>query len=131
MTIPLPHLTNSYNVTQTEWDALVDAINNLYGTVMNIGGSVGAAAINSNIGGQLSSGSTSANGRVTVTHGLGWQPDVVIPAMAGSVPPGPYGAYIISPTPTVFTVQFYVLATGAAAASGQSVSFYWAAFKGI
>lgn len=118
----LSYVANGTDADPAQYNGIVDEIQNIDATVMSQGGTVNGATLARNVGWRQSSGTTSANGRITVTHGLGFTPRI-IPVMAGGG--GPYGVYVVSPTSTQFTLQFYGLASGAAAASGQAVTVNW------
>lgn len=120
----MAHVASGSAATSAEYNAHDDRIQNLENSVITQGGAVGSASLDTNIGWKQTSASTSSNGRITVTHNLGWTPRIIA-TMAGTS--GPYAPYIISPTTTQFTVQFYVLSTGAAAAGGQAVVINWLA----
>jgi hypothetical protein len=120
----------------SQFDNHADHIDNLEATVINTGGTVGSATLPANIGWQGATGTLSDNGRVTVTHHLGWTPDEVFiqmkgdPDNPGGSTSGPYMPYVISPTSTQFTVVFMKLdGTEDHGLGGQAVSFAWLAFK--
>lgn len=128
------HLPNGYNVAQTEWDAQDDRINNIEQSVINTGGTVGAATLAANVGFDEHTDTLSSTGSVTVTHGLGWTPAVVLIQMRGNPSTtGPYITYVSTITSSSFIVFFGWRNSGATSwnpgSSGQTVVFDWLAFK--
>lgn len=123
----MAHVSSGSAATSSEYNAHDDRILNLENSVITTGGAVGSASLGTNVGFGETSGTTSSNGRITVTHNLGWTPTAVIVQLRGTG--GPYGSYVITPTSTQFTVQFYSLVNGNPAASSQSVTVDWLAFQ--
>lgn len=123
----MAHIASGGPADSSQYNAHDDRIQNLENNVVTSGGTVGSASLSNNFGFDETTGTTSANGRITVTHGLGFTPTAVFIQLRGSG--GPYGSYVISPTSSQFTVQFYSLVDGGAAHVSQSVTFDWLAFK--
>lgn len=66
--------------------------------------------------------STDANGEMTVTHGLGYSPNVVVATVSGTTP------YLITrttTTTTIFKLKFYT--AGGAVAANTAIDFDWIA----
>lgn len=79
------------------------------------------------VAGMIDNEATAADGSITVTHGLGATPSVVIPgAINGSAPWLPF----VAPTtlgPTTFKIIFRRMTDNVVAPAGQVLSAYWMA----
>lgn len=121
----------------SQFDNHADWLDVLAAATLGVGGTVGAATVGSNVGGDEVSGTTgspsgSPSSGIIVTHGLGWTPQIVFIQMRGNpAASGPYATYVSTVTSSSFIVFFRSLVNGSAAVSGQSVVFDWLAFKAI
>jgi hypothetical protein len=128
----MAHIPSGSDADSSQYNAHDDRIANLEANVLSTGGT---GSLDSNLGWDEVQTTVSPTGSVTVNHGLGFTPSVVLVQLRGNPSnSGPYISYVSTITSSTFIVFFGQWTNDDTpqwkpAHSGQSVTFDWLGLK--